>query len=173
MKSFALAALMLLFMWPVISNGQNNTANCKFLHHDHHSPAATFEDIAWLEGHWQGEAFGGATEEIWTHEAGGAMMGAFRLVKDSTVELYELMTITRHKNSLVLKIKHSNADLQGWEEKHAAMEFLLVHKEPGKMYFDGLTMEKISDTELNIYVVMDEAGKKDEVKFAYKRAVTP
>ena len=36
-------------------------------------------------------------------------------------------------------------------------------------YFDGLTFEKITDTELNVYVVIGEKDEeKQEVKFAYK-----
>jgi len=46
------------------------------------SPAATLKDVAWIAGHWQGEALGGITEEVWTAPLGKSMMGSFKLVVD-------------------------------------------------------------------------------------------
>ena len=133
------------------------------------SPKADLSCIAWLAGHWRGEAFGGITEEIWTPPLGGSMMGAFKLVADSKVVFYELETIIEVEGSLVLKLKHFNADITGWEEKDETVDFRLVKVTRDKIFFEGFTIERISPDEINMYVVVDEGGKKEEVKFNYKR----
>ena len=133
------------------------------------SPAATLKDVAWIAGHWQGEALGGITEEVWTAPLGKSMMGSFKLVVDEVVQFYELCTITEENESLLLRIKHFDKDLKGWEEKDQSIEFPLVKIEKNKVYFDGLTFEKINEDELNIYVIFKDEGKEEvEMKFNYK-----
>jgi len=83
-------------------------------------PSATVGDVAWIAGHWRGEAFGGIAEELWSAPEGGSMMGAYRMIRDGKVVFYELQTITEENSSLVFKLKHFNADLSGWEGKEAA-----------------------------------------------------
>jgi len=36
------------------------------------------------------------------------------------------------------------------------------------VYFDDFTFEKVSENEINVYVVISEKGKTEEVKFNYK-----
>ena len=78
-------------------------------------PKATIEDIAWLAGHWKGNALGGVSEEIWSPPQAKSMMGSYRLIKNDTlVVFYEIVTITEDGQSLTLKLKHFNTDLTGW-----------------------------------------------------------
>lgn len=133
------------------------------------SPAATIEDVTWIAGHWRGEAMGGLTEEIWSPPLGKAMMGSFKLVIEDQVNFYELMTITEENGSLILKIKHFDAALTGWEEKDETVDFPLVKLTERAAYFDGLTFEQINEAELNIYVQMKGEDHKTESKFAFKR----
>lgn len=157
----------------ICSNGlllaQNTFPNTIFQEEGKDSPAADLNDIVWLAGHWQGEAFGGLTEEIWTPALGGSMMGSFKLVNDGEVSFYEFMSITEVNNSLILKIKHFTKELKGWEEKDETVDFKLVKVTPNRVYFEGFTMEKISKSEINLYVVIDHDGKKEEVKFPYQK----
>lgn len=143
--------------------------NCKYLEEGQKSPNAQLSEIQWLAGHWHGESFGGIIEEIWTREMGGAMMGSFRMIMDNKVSFYELMTISEVENTIMLKIKHFDKDLKGWEAKDESVEFKLVELTPNAIYFEGLTMKKISKNELNIYVVIDKDGKKEEAEFVYER----
>lgn len=133
------------------------------------SPTATLQDIAWIQGHWKGEAFGGIVEEVWTPPLGGSMMCAFKLVVDEEVRFYEIVTISEEENSLMLRLKHFHKDLKGWEEKDETVDFPLVKVTPEKMFFDGFTFERISDNEMNIYVIIGDEGKEQEAKFNYKR----
>ena len=133
------------------------------------SPDANLTAISWLAGHWRGEAFGGITEEMWTPALGGSMMCAFKLISDNKVNFYEIVTISEVNNTLILKLKHFHANLKGWEEKDETVDFRLVKVTEDKVYFDGFTIEKISDTEINEYVVIEDGGQRSEVKFNYKK----
>ncbi len=133
------------------------------------SPDANLTAISWLAGHWRGEAFGGITEEIWTPPLGGSMMCAFKVVAKNKVSFYELETISEENNTLILKLKHFHANLKGWEEKDETVDFRLVKVTENKVYFDGFTIERISDTEINEYVVIGDGGQQSEVKFNYHK----
>ncbi len=132
------------------------------------SPKASLQDVTWISGYWRGEAFGGITEEIWSDPLGNSMMFSFKLVADGKVQFYEVGGITEQNNTLLLQLKHFHGDFKGWEEKEETVDFKLVKVEKNRVYFDELTFEKISDTEMNVYVVIndkDESG--GEVKFNY------
>jgi hypothetical protein len=57
------------------------------------SPKADLSAVAWIAGHWRGEAFGGVVEEIWTAPLRGSMMAAFKLVVNDQVKFYEIETM--------------------------------------------------------------------------------
>ena len=131
---------------------------------------ANLSEIAWMEGHWKGEAFGGITEEIWGPPLGNSMLFSFKLVVENTVEFYELGHIRQVGETLVFELKHFGSDLKGWEEKDEVQSFKFVKIAGNRAYFDGFTFESISDTEINIYALMEHAdGTKEEVKFNYKK----
>lgn len=132
------------------------------------SPEAALTDVNWISGHWKGEALGGTAEEIWSPPLGDSMMGAFKLVADGKVKFYELCTINQTGQTLLLRIKHFDNDMKGWEEKDETEDFRLIKIEKDKVFFDGLTFEKVHHNELNIHVRFQESG--EEVTFNYKRA---
>ena len=132
------------------------------------SPKATLNQVSWIAGHWEGEAFGGVTEEIWTKPLGDSMMGSFKLVTNGKVQFYELCTISEENETLVFRLKHFHNDLKGWEEKDERLEAKLVKIEDNKAYFNDFTFERINKNELVIYVVFkDDSGKESEMKFNY------
>ncbi|WP_298366896.1 DUF6265 family protein [uncultured Lutibacter sp.] len=136
---------------------------------DKNSPNASINDVSWIAGYWVGDALGGHVEEVWTTPLGDSMMGSFKLVIDEKVKFYEFCTISQENKSLILRIKHFNNDLKGWEEKENSVEFPLVKLETNKAYFDGLTFEKVSKDKLTMYVVFKNNGKEPvEMKFQYK-----
>ena len=49
------------------------------------------------------------------------------------------------------------------------IDFKLVKVTDNKVYFDEFTFERISSDEINIYVVIDDKGKREEIKFNYKK----
>lgn len=150
-------------------SAQSAFSNSKFLEEGQNSPNANLNDISWLAGYWQGEAFGGTTEEIWSVPSAGSMMGSFKLIVDHQVSFYEFMTITEEKNSLLMKIKHFDWELLGWEEKDESVEFKLVEVLPNQVFFEGLSIQRVNENEIIIYVVIENEGKKSEVAFPYQR----
>lgn len=134
------------------------------------SPKANLEEVSWIEGHWSGEAFGGIAEEIWSAPMGNSMMFVFRLVNDGKVSFYESGHIQQLDDSLILQLKHFDGNMKGWEEKDKTIDFKLVKLEPNKVFFEGLTMEKISEDQINVWVLIEEGSNTEEVLFAYKRS---
>lgn len=167
MKKTLIIALVLGLNTLILA--QNKYPNTLFLEEGSHSPTASLNAMEWLAGHWKGEAFGGITEELWAPPLAGSMMGSFKLVVDNQVVFYEIMTLSEEDSSLVLRLKHFNNDLTGWEEKEETHDFKLVKVSDDKVYFEGFTFERVHQDEINIYVVIEDAGEKEEVKFPYTR----
>lgn len=158
---------LLLLLFAVISCKAQNTMSFK---EGDTSPKAELENISWMEGHWKGEAFGGITEEIWSPPLGNSMMFSFKLVIENEVAFYELGHIRQLEETLVFELKHFGIDLKGWEEKDEVQTFKLIKVEDNRMYFDGFTFEKVSDTEINIYgLIHNDDETIEEVKFNYKK----
>lgn len=136
--------------------------------------AAKLEQLAWISGHWQGEAMGGKFEETWNPPFGGSMMGMFKFVEDGEVKFYELLTIVEADDSLVLRLKHFDKSLNGWEEKDASVEFPLIQLTATEAVFDGLTFRKVDEGSLKIIVKNEQAdGKVAELVFNCRRARQP
>lgn len=133
------------------------------------SPKATLDQVAWIAGSWRGEAFGGQIEEVWAPPFGDSMMGSFKLVTDGKVQFYELCQIKAENGTLILRLKHFDGDLNGWEERDESEEFALVKLEKDKAYFNQFTFELVSKDQLNMYVVISDDGTTEEVEFKYFR----
>jgi hypothetical protein len=136
------------------------------------SPPATLDQVAWLAGHWVGEGLGGVSEELWSPPAGGAMMGTYRLLKDGAPVFYEFLLLAEENGTLILKLKHFNPDLTGWEEKADFVDFPLVAIEADAVHFDGLTYERQPDGSLRVYLLLRnrETGAVREELFTMRRA---
>ena len=168
MKKYFLVVLVFHLVNTIVSS-QNASENTLSFDSTLESPKATLEDVQWIQGHWQGQAFGGIVEEIWSPPLGSSMMCVFKLVVDGKVKFYEIVTISEENNTLMLRLKHFSDNLVGWEEKDETIDFALVKVTENKVFFDGFTFEKIGEDEINVYVVISNEGKKEEAKFSYKR----
>ena len=118
---------------------------------------------------WTGAALGGQVEEIWSEPLGESMMGSFKLVQEGQVKFYEIITISQIDNTLIMRLKHFDARLKGWEEKEETVDFKLVKLAPNRIFFDGLTFERVSDNEMNVYVRFESGEEHSEGKFNYHR----
>jgi hypothetical protein len=133
------------------------------------SPAATIADMAWLAGHWVGEGLGGLIEEVWSPPRNGVMIGMFRLVRDGKPVFYELLTLAEEKGSLMIRLKHFNADLTGWEEKDKTIDFPFITKADGVVHFDGLAWRPEGEDAMTIYLAIRRDGNIREEKFRIRR----
>ena len=163
----SLFCVLMLVCFTVLA--EDKFPNLMFLDDKQQSPRADLSAVNWLAGHWRGEAFGGLIEEVWSPPLGGSMMGAFKLVVKDQVQFYEIETLSEVDDTLIFKLKHFNKDLTGWEEKDKTVDFALVKVTKNKLYFNGLTLERINDNEMNIYVAIEDNGNTTEEKFSYKR----
>ena len=131
----------------------------------------TLENISWISGTWHGEAFGSITEEIWSEPSGGSMLATFKLINEGKVKFYEIEIIREIENSLILQLKHFGPDLKGGETKDKTVVFPLKEITENKVVFEGMTFEKISDSEMNVHVDINEKSKVKTVIFNYKKAI--
>ena len=137
------------------------------------SPAASIDGLAWLEGIWAGDGITGKpATEVYSAPQGGQIAGHFVQTGDDGVWFYEILTIVPRDGSLVYRLKHFKADLEGWETKGAdqAREFRLVAQEGDAWYFDGLTLRKDGKNGLISAVsVSNKDGPPTELVFRYTR----
>lgn len=165
-NSYKMKQFLVLILFVTFSCKAQNTLSLK---NGETSPKASIEKISWMEGHWKGEAFGGITEEIWSPPLGGSMMFSFKLVVDGEVNFYELGHIRQLDETLVFELKHFGGDLKGWEEKDEVQSFKLIKVDTNRLYFESFTFEKVSSSEINIYGLIHQGDKTEEVKFNYKK----
>ena len=55
--------------------------------------SATPPEFDWLAGHWCGGSEGSRIDEVWLPEAGGALLGMSRTVRDSNTDSFEFMRL--------------------------------------------------------------------------------
>lgn len=115
----------------------------------HVPPSATVADASWLVGDWVGTGIEGAeAAEFWIPPSNGTMVGLFLQERpDGSIYFTEHMYLTEEAGSLVLKLKHFNPDLTGWEEKDGMVRFRLLSIEPCAAYFSSLTYRCVRDPE--------------------------
>lgn len=106
------------------------------------SPPATLKQMAWLVGQWAGVGIQGAPAmESWLPPTGPVMVGTFvQQTREGDIMFTEHMYLMAEKGTLVLRLKHFNADLTGWEEKDDMLTFRLVAMEECAAYFRALTL---------------------------------
>ena len=131
------------------------------------SPKAQLQDVEWIQGHWLGNALGGQAEEIWSPPRGTSMMFVFRLLHDDQVTFYEIGHIIEKEGTLLMQLKHFNGELKGWEKQEETVDFRLVKIEKNKVFFEGLTMEKVGEFKMKVSVLVKEEEKEEELIFEY------
>jgi hypothetical protein len=172
MRRAILVGVGLLLAAPVAGQGREparTTPNTVQAAAEGAGPRATLADAAWLIGSWTGSGLGGVSEETWAPAAGGAMMGMYRLVISGRVSFYEFMNLAEENGTLVLKLKHFNADMTGWEEKDRWVTFRLARVTPTELAFGGLTFRRVGDNTLHIFLALRDASGVREEPFELRR----
>ncbi len=139
-------------------------------------PVASVADMTWLEGEWVGTGIGGnPAGESFSFAGDRQMIGHFwQLDAGGDVDFYEVITITRDGDSLMMRLKHFAADLSGWEDKSAesALNFPLLERGERRWVFGPATFTKPSDDTLEVSVVVRGSdGKLNSLDFSYRRAL--
>ncbi len=143
---------------------------------DGKAPAeATLEDVSWLVGSWEGEAFGERFEEVWNPASNGSMVGMFKVLQgEDRVNFYELMLLVEEQGSLSLKVKHFGEDFTAWEEKDDMVTFRLVKLQPNAIHFSGLSFYRLDKNRIDGYIaIRNSKGEVREEKLVYRRVANP
>ncbi len=132
-------------------------------------PTATLDDVSWLVGSWEGEAFGGTFEEVWNPPSLGSMVGFFKFMGDEAVAFYELLLLVEEEGSLSLKVKHFNPDFSAWEEREEYVDFRFVSADDDVIHFSGISFYRMSDNEIQAWIRMRSGDQITEEKLVYRR----
>lgn len=131
-------------------------------------------DLGFISGLWRAEWGGGLGEEYWSAANGDSMMGTFRYVKDGKARFYELMLIEQTPEGLVLRLKHFNPGLIGWEEKAEVHSYTLTEHREGLAVFERgdkksrLTFRQTSKDVLSVVLEQARDGKQNSQEFNFK-----
>ncbi len=134
------------------------------------APNARLSAAAWLAGQWRGRAFGKPFEETWNPPSADSMVGMMKLFDESgVVDFYELMTLREEAGSLVLNVKHFDANLHAWETKEEMVKFRLVAVESDALHFDGVSFYRRNADHIDAFLVMDTQDGPVERLIQYSR----
>jgi hypothetical protein len=134
-------------------------------------------DLSWFAGRWVDDAGGNLSEETWNGPAGDAMQGMWRYVSGGKTRLYEILAITAEEGSLVLRLRHFDARLVGWEDKTTPLVLKLVSAGPRRVAFEGpavngpglVQLSYASPSDDTFVCTLEKDGKKED--FSFRRAV--
>lgn len=125
------------------------------------------EDLSFICGHNRGEQNGAIIDEHWSEVGGDTMIGMFRQIKDGKAQMYEFLIIEQTAIGPVLRLRHFDPGLVGWEEKAQANSYPLVSWKPNEAVFersDKTTKLSFRSTSKDtLEVTLERAGKKAEV----------
>ncbi len=169
---FALTAALLIILPQASSAAESQAPLTRVAEAGAPRPRADLAELGWLVGTWEGEGIDGAPAmEAWTEPVGGAMPGIFVQTDGKGGTMFsEYMQIVPDGDSLMVRLKHFNADLTGWEEKDKSVNFRLVAKEGRALYFSGLTYQLTGRNRLLVAVRMKNTdGSASELLFRFRR----
>jgi len=98
----------------------------------------TPDHLNWLTGNWKGDDDESQIEEYWSPSAGGTLMAMFRWIKNQVVWFYEFITIEQENEHVMMRIKHFDPKMQGWEERDKSSDFLLVQLQEQEAVFSNI-----------------------------------
>ena len=141
------------------------------------SPQSSLTSLSQLEfisGRWAGELNGGKTDEHWSAPSGDNMMGVFRYVKNGKAVFFEMMLIEMTSNGPVLRLKHFNPGLIGWEEKDQAYSYPLMEFNRNRAVFERpdkqtrLIFNRTSEQTMTVTLEQVKDGKPTSEDFKYQ-----
>ena len=162
----AMKSFILLFVFLTISHLSN--AQVRQLGANEAPGKGKVSDLNWMVGYWTGSGLGGECEEVWMPAVEGHMIGTFRFWDKGKLIFSEFMNLIQDGESVSMKLKHFNPDLSGWEEKEDWTTFKLIELRKNKVWFDGLTIERLGD-KMIYQLALSENGKETIEEFRFKR----
>ena len=134
----------------------------------------SLKPLTFLTGRWLSESPTEIQEENWSPVIGSSMTGSFRIIANGKPVFYEFWVVEIDANHPVLKLKHFNGGLTGWEEKDASTKMPLTSSATDDAVFtepDGsvsLHYHRAGET-LTCVVHHVRNGKSSDETFTLKR----
>lgn len=96
--------------------------------------------LAFLTGRWTSETPTEIQEENWSPIIGNSMTGSFRVIENGKPVFYEYWAVELDeagtgKPQPILKLKHYNAGLAGWEAQNASTRMPLISSAENDVVF--------------------------------------
>ena len=137
--------------------------------------AASIADVAWLEGSWIGTGIDGhPSGESYSRAGPDRIIGHFwQFDAAGNIDFTEHITIVPRNGGLVMRLKHFEDDLTGWEEKAGtnALEFVLSRNDPDRWVFGAVELVRTAPDRLETSVrVRGKDGAERTLRFSYRRA---
>lgn len=133
-------------------------------------PAASIEDLAWLEGHWVGQMPEGPVEHVILPARFGHMPGFVRAVNPEGVLFYEISLFAEAGQSVTVRVKHFTSGLAGWEARDAFIDRPLVDRVGDTFYFDGATFARTGLDSFTVYFLNREGSQeRDTLVIPFRR----
>ncbi len=127
----------------------------------------TLEDLSFICGHNRGERQGSIIDEHWSEVGGDTMIGMYREIRNGKAQMYEFLTIEQTAEGPVLRLRHFDPGLVGWEEKAQAASYPLVLWRPNEAVFEkpdkSVRLAFRSTSKETLEVTLEQKGKKKDV----------
>lgn len=133
-------------------------------------PRLDLADLAWLEGCWQGTAFGSPATECWMRAPDGRLTGMFQVIQEGRQTFSEIFVLDRFDEGFELRVKHFHPDLTGWEEKGAWVTFRLRETGAGLARFDGLLYRLDEQGTLEVVLEMEHGVERRSERLVFTRS---
>jgi len=125
------------------------------------------EDLTFICGHNRGELDGAIIDEHWSEVGGDTMIGMFRQIKNGKAQMYEFLTIEQSSTGPILRLRHFDPGLIGWEEKAQAYSYPLASWKPNEAVFQrpdkATTLTFRTTSKDTLEVTLERSGKKPEI----------
>lgn len=104
---------------------------------------AGLDQVAFLAGAWAGPMGADHVEEHWTAPRGTSVLGMFRWVRaDGAPIVFEILTITKEGDDVLLRLRHLDAKLQPWPSEVTPVTLRLAEASDRRAVFRAIEDEK-------------------------------
>jgi len=125
-------------------------------------------DLAWMSGHWAGEADGTRTEEVWLAPAGGLVLGMNRSVGRSERASFEYLRIETRKEGLVYVASPGGKGTTDFPLADLGERFVLFEN-PEHDFPQRIRYELDADGALHARVSAGEGAEEQAMEWVWKK----
>jgi len=131
--------------------------------------------ISWIQGSWKATVDGDHLDEFWSPPHADSMIGMFRWAKKDGLWMTEMLSIVTEGDNIVLRIKHFDRAMVGWEGKDKPLTLPLVSQSDDESVFESpdkaerLTYQKSGSDTMDILLEVKGKEKDRRSEFHYKR----